>query len=174
MTWLIPYAVSAAITAVSMVIQKISADDRASQLEKLAGEKLRLQKERATIEKTESERKIAVQARILRANLVNTAAAARGLDVESRETSANLGLQSITSGVKGASSLLDKRFQSLLALQQSDFDIATFDDTPGLAEQLITGALGGLAPIAQGVGETMFKTATAKGAPPSITKTWFG
>jgi len=157
MTWLIPYAVSAAVTAVSMIIQKISADERASKLEKLAEEKLRLQRERATIEKTESERKIAVQARILRANLVNTAAAARGLDVESRETSANLGLQAITSGVKGASSLLDKRFQSLLSLQQKEFDIATFDDTAGLAEQIITGALGAAAPVVSDIGKGMFK-----------------
>jgi hypothetical protein len=141
MSFLIPFAISIAVTAVSVIIQNLAAEDRADKLEKLAAEKLRLQQDRAAIEKEESARKIKTQGRILTAKLVNRMWAG-GTSAEGTDTSANLARQSIISGVKGASTLLDKRFQSVLALQQSDFDIATFDSTPGLAEQLVTGALG--------------------------------
>jgi hypothetical protein len=142
MSFLVPFAISAAITAVSTIIQISSSKKRQKKLEALAGEKLRLQKQRATFEAEEKQNEINRQRRRQIARRRSTAVG-QGQTVEiGLGSSAELTDTAIESSAKGASAFLGKQLSSTLSLQQSEFDIATFDRTPGLAEQLLVGALG--------------------------------
>jgi len=144
MGWLslIPYAISAAISGVSTYIQYSSAKKRGKKLEALASEKLRLQKQRASFEAEEKQNEINRQRRhqIARRRSI---AVGQGQTVEmGLGSSANLADRAITSSAEGASAFLGKSLSSTLAMQQSEYDIATFDRTPGLAEQIGVGLLG--------------------------------
>jgi multidrug efflux pump subunit AcrA (membrane-fusion protein) len=154
MSWgfLIPYAISAAITGVSTYIQYSSAKKRGKKLEALAAEKLRLQKQRASFEAEEAQNKINRDRRqqIARRRSI---AVGQGQTVEiGLGSSANLADTAIESSAKGASLFLGKSLSSTLAMQQSEFDIATADKTPGLAEQIGVGLLGAGAGVAGSIG----------------------
>jgi len=142
MNWIVPFAISAAITGVSTYIQYSSAKKRQKKLEALAGEKLRLQQQRASFEAEEKQNEINRQRRHKIARR-RSMAVGQGQTVEmGLGSSANLADRAITSSAKGASAFLGKSLSSTLAMQQSEFDIATFDKTPGLAEQIGVGLLG--------------------------------
>ena len=157
MSWLVPFAVSAAITAVSTYIQYSSAKKRQEKLEALAGEKLRLQKQRASFEAEEKQNEINRQRRHLIARR-RSMAVGQGQTVEmGLGSSSNLADVAIESSAKGASLFLGKSLSSTLAMQQSEFDIATFDRTPGLAEQIGVGLLGaGPSAATSEAGQTAF------------------
>jgi hypothetical protein len=147
MSFLVQFAITAAITAVSTIISARLASARADDLEKLAAEKLRLQQQSVKFEAMESQRKIDVQRRLYKSTR-RYLATSQGQTVElGLGSSSNLADVATESSARGASELLSKRLQSSLSLQQADFDIATFDSTPGLAEQLVTGGLGAAAGV---------------------------
>jgi len=157
MYWLIPFAISAVITGVSTAIKAASANERAEELRVLAADKLRLQQEKAKFEAVEAQNVINREKR--RATSLSRAVrSSQGQTVErGRGSSGDLIETAIASSGKGASELLSKRLASTLALQQKDFDIATLDTSPGLAEQLFTGTLGAGAAVAGSVGTGMLK-----------------
>ena len=165
MSWafLIPYAVSAAITGVSTYIQYSSAKKRGKKLEALAAEKLRLQKQRSNFEAEEKQNEINRQRRqqIARRRSI---AVGQGQTVEmGLGSSANLADIAIESSAEGASQFLGKSLRSTLAMQQSEYDIATADRTPGLAEQITTGILGAGASVSGSVGSTALKERLTSG-----------
>jgi len=142
MNWLVFFAVSAAITAVSTIIQKRSADKRAARVQALNEERHRLQAKSIAIEKAEKQRLINVQTR-KRISDRRSTAVLQGQTVEDFLTSSNLQDRAITSSREGAVSLLEKRSSSYLALNQSALDLTIAQSaTPGLAEMLVTGILG--------------------------------
>jgi multidrug efflux pump subunit AcrA (membrane-fusion protein) len=161
MSWAVPFAISAAISAASTLIQSHFAGKRQDKLEALAAERLRLQKQKATFESQEAQEKINRERR--RATSVRrTIATAQGQTVEKGlGSSANLADIAIASSAAGASEFVGKQLRSTLALQQSEFDIATFDKTPGLVEQLGIGVLGAGAKIGESIGASELKTALA-------------
>jgi multidrug efflux pump subunit AcrA (membrane-fusion protein) len=157
MNWAISFAISAAISTASTLIQSHFAGKRQDKLEALAAERLRLQKQRADFESQEAQEKISRERR--RATSVRrTIATAQGQTVEKGlGSSANLADIAIASSAAGASEFVGKQLRSTLALQQSEFDIATFDKTPGLVEQLGIGVLGAGAGVARGIGSSYLK-----------------
>jgi hypothetical protein len=141
MNFLVYFAISIAITAVSMIIQKKSADKRAKRVEALNEERKRLQDKSIAIERVEKGRLINIQTRKRIAERRSTAVT-QGQDVESFYTSSNLQDRAILSSREGAVSLLDKRTGSLLALNKSTYDLTKAQSaTPGLGEMLLTGGL---------------------------------
>jgi hypothetical protein len=142
MDWAVAFAISAAISAASTMIQSHFAGERQDKLEALAAERLRLQKQRATFEDAEARDKIRRERRLAMARRRSTAIAQGQTTETGLGSSSNLADTAIASSAAGASEFLRKQLSSTLALQQSEFDIATFDDTPGLVEQLGIGLLG--------------------------------
>jgi hypothetical protein len=167
MSWAVSFAISAAVSVASTMIQSYFAGGRQDKLEALAAERLRLQKQKATFEAAEAGEKIRRERR--RATAVRrTLATAQGQTVEKGlGSSANLADIAIASSAAGASEFLGKQLRSTLALQQSEFDIATFDATPGLAEQLFVGVGSGISGIASSIGTAEMKTRApfTKGGP---------
>jgi multidrug efflux pump subunit AcrA (membrane-fusion protein) len=151
-SFLVPFVISAAITGISTYIEYSSAKERQKKLEALAGEKLRLQKQRASFEAEEKQNEINRQRRqqIARRRSI---AVGQGQTVEmGLGSSANLADVATASSAKGASLFLGKSLSSTLAMQQSEFDIATADKTPGLAEQIGVGLLGAGAGVTGAIG----------------------
>ena len=158
MSWAVSFAISAAVSAASTLIQSHFAGKRQDKLEALAAERLRLQKQKATFEAAEAGEKIRRERR--RATSVRrTLATAGGQTVEKGlGSSSNLADIAIASSAAGASAFVGEQLRSNLALQQSAFDIATFDDTPGLVEQLGIGVLGAGGKVAGEIGTAELKS----------------
>jgi len=157
MSWVVPFVVSAAITGLSTYIQYSSAKKRGKKLEALAAEKLRLQKQRASFEAEEKQNEINRQRRhqIARRRSI---AVGQGQTVEiGLGSSANLADVATASSAEGASLFLGKSLSSTLAMQQSEYDIATFDRTPGLAEQIGIGILGAGTSVSGSIGSSALK-----------------
>jgi len=154
MSWAVSFAISAAVNAASTLVQSYFSGKRQDKLEALASERLRLQKQRATFEADEARDKIRRERRLATAYRRSTAIG-QGQTVETGlGSSSNLADTAIASSAAGASAFLGKQLSSTLALQQSEFDISTFDDTPGLAEQLGVGLLGAGGKVAGSIGSS--------------------
>jgi hypothetical protein len=170
MDWAISFAISAAVSAASTMIQSHFAGERQDKMEALASERLRLQKQKATFEADEARDKIRRERRLAMAYRRSTAMEQGQVTETGLGSSSNLADRAIASSAARASEFLGKQLSSTLALQQSEFDIATFDATPGLAEQLGVGLLGAGAGVAGSIGTSQLTTAlkTSAGGGKSI------
>jgi hypothetical protein len=157
MSWAVSFAISAAISAASTLIQSYFAGERQDKLEALAAERLRLQKQRATFEAAEAKDKIGRERRLAIARR-RSIAVGQGQTVETGlGSSSNLADTNIRSSAAGASLFLGKQLSSTLALQQSEFDISTFDETKSFTEQFLGGFLGAGAKVAGDLGSSYLK-----------------
>jgi hypothetical protein len=157
MSWVVSFAISAAVSVASTMIQSHFAEKRQDQIEALAAEKLRLQQQKATFEAEEGQNVINRERRLATARR-RSIATGQGQTVETGlGSSSNLADTAIASSATGATDYLGKHLSSSLALSQADFDIATFDNTPGMVEQLLSGSLGAIGSVASSIGTADLK-----------------
>jgi hypothetical protein len=161
MNWAVPFAISAAISVTSTLVKSHFAGKRQDKMEALAKERKRLLDQRSSIEAKEAQNTINRERR-LKTAIRRSTAVGQGQAVEKGlGSSSNLADRAIASSAEGASTLLGQRLQSTLALSQSEYDIATFDSTPGMAEQIGLGILGAGSSVAGSIGTSALKTRLA-------------
>jgi Na+-transporting NADH:ubiquinone oxidoreductase subunit NqrC len=157
MAWLIPYAIAAAVTSVSVAVQYYTAKDRADTVNKLNKAKDRIQTQGVLAEKAEAKRLIDVKARSIRAKVVHREATSRE-GAEDKSNSGLLQLAAIDSSKEAALSLLESRSNTRLSLNRNAFELSKAQSaTPGISELLFTGALDATASGITGVGDSMLE-----------------